>query len=417
MSEKVISKPGNGVEKEKVITAATVTETGVIDEVERVIERGEARAISLENIEKGLTALWQAAAKPRPGEEEQLVMRACVFNLVICVKTDDQLSDVTDTIAELTWGYPCRAIVLLHKPEEPTSEVSASISAHCQLPTGTGKKVCCEQITVVGTGEAADGIWSLVLPLLVPDLPVILWWPDDPCVESNLFERLLDTADRLIVDSRVFIDPSRTFAQLADFAKSDYNEVAFSDLSWTRLTPWRSMLAQFFDNRDYVQYLFDIERVDIHYEAPDDNQNPNFSEALLLLGWLSHQLGWQPAFKIQRKGSNATLILNRHGVPLTVVMHGHNDRVDDLGGITQIKLLASKPGPDGSEIHASFTITLTEDYEKAMAFIEEDDRPLVSRTVLFPKRSRTELLSEDLTIVRRDTMYEAALELAGHFNQ
>lgn len=411
----MLDRSNNGHEKSTQLIPAPPNGA---DEFDLVIEQGEAKGIALEAIEKGLTALWQSAAKPRPGETEQPVMRACVFNLIISIRDEEQLPDVTETITKLTWSYPCRAIVLVCKPEEAETSTEAFISAHCQLPTGTGKKVCCEQITIIGKGEAANGLWSMVLPLIVPDLPVILWWPGDPCVEEALFERLLDTADRVIVDSRAFVKPGVTFAHLATLSRGEYSATAFADLSWSRLTAWRSLIAQFFDQTRYRIYLENIDAIEIQYEAPDDYKYPNFSEALLLVGWLSTLLGWQPAFNIQRKGANAKLILNQKGAPLTVNLFGHNDRVDDLGGITQVKLTASMPALDDEEGRsASFTVKLTEDYERASSTIEEEGMATVVRSALFPKRDRTELLCEDLTVVRRDAIYEAALELAGQFSQ
>ncbi len=416
MSEIVAEKSNNNIEKEPLSVTSKPSDSGVPDEYELVIERGEARSISLEYIEKGLTALWQSAAKPRPGETEQAVSRACVFNLVICVDGDEGLAQVTETIAQITYSYPSRAIVLVLKPEEPQSTISAYISAHCQLPSG-GKKVCCEQITVVGTGTATEGMWSIVLPLLVSDLPVILWWPGDPILHGELFEHLLKTVDRVLVDSRSFANPPATFARLAELSSQRYAGVLFNDLCWTRLTPWRNLLSQFFDQPNYLAYLSQVDRLELHYEAPHDNTNPNFSEALLLVGWLATQLGWQPAFNLQRKGLNGTLILNQRGTPLTVVLHGHNDRVDELGGLTQVQMIASKPGTEPGETRmASFTIALSDDYEHAMTFIEEDDSPLITRNLLFPRRDKTELMLEDLGIVRRDRVYEASLELAGHFS-
>src|SRR4051794_778588 len=120
LSEKVADKSNNNVVKDGQLGAANATaEASAPDEFELLIERGEARPIGIENIEKGLTALWQAAGKSRPGESDQLaVTRACVFNLVISVDGDQALAEVTETIAQLTWSYPCRAIVLVLKPEE-----------------------------------------------------------------------------------------------------------------------------------------------------------------------------------------------------------------------------------------------------------------------------------------------------------
>ncbi len=419
MSEKVVGSSKNGVSKETLVNTSTLTETGMVDEVSLVIEEGEAKEVSLTNIEKGLTALWQAAGKPRTGEAEPPVSRACVFNLVICVNGDEALNAVTQIIASITYSYPSRSIVLVRKPDEPTAPISAFISAHCQLPTSTGKKVCCEQITVVGKGESANGLWSLVLPLLVPDLPVMLWWPNEPILEGPLFTRLAKTADRLIVDSRTFDRPSQTFARLAQLAQGDYRDTSFSDLGWSRLTPWRNTLAQFFDDPNLRPFLAHISKLEIDYEAPQDNAQPNFSEALLLVGWLANQLGWQPAFNLRKKGSNATLILNQGGNPLTVTFNGHNDRTDEIGGITRIQMEAdtSDEQEDSNYHTATFSIEQDNESERATTKISVDNNKPVVSSVLFPKMNTTDLLCEDLNVVRRDQLFEDALALAGHFSQ
>jgi glucose-6-phosphate dehydrogenase assembly protein OpcA len=419
LSEKVVDSSKNGVLKETLVNSSTLTETGMVDEVSLVIEQGEAKEVSLTNIEKGLTALWQAAGKPRTGEAEPPVNRACVFNLVICVNGDEELNAVTQIIASITYSYPSRSIVLVRKPDEPTAPISAYISAHCQLPTSTGKKVCCEQITVVGKGDSVNGLWSLVLPLLVPDLPVMLWWPHEPVLDGPLFTRLVPTADRLIIDSRTFDRPSQSFARLAQLAQGEYRSTAFSDLGWARLSPWRSTLAQFFDDPKLRPFLLHISRVEIDYEAPQDNAQPNFSEGLLLVGWLAKQLGWQPAFNLRKKGPNAILILNQGGLPLTVIFNGHNDRTDDTGGITRIQLEADTADEEGSEdAHtATFSIEQDNESERAITKIVVDNNQPMINNVLFPQRDTIDLLCEDLNMVRRDQLFEDALALAGHFSQ
>jgi glucose-6-phosphate dehydrogenase assembly protein OpcA len=420
MSDQTIKSSGNGVVKQQSkFTVATHIENAERDEIELVIEQGVAKQItSLADIEKGLTMLWQAAAKPKQGDDpdQQAVMRACVFNLIILVEGEQQLEEVTQVIAQITYAYPCRAIVLVQKPDLSLDDLTAYISAHCSLPQGSGRKVCCEQITIIGSKDADDALYSMVLPLLVSELPVILWCPSEPNMYSELFRQTIETADRLIVDSRTFRNPSETFNQLAELLYSEYHNTAFSDLSWGRLTPWRSMLAYLFDSAEFQPYLQFVEKLEIQYEAPDDNSNPNFSEALLFVGWLANQLHWKPAFKMQQRGMNGTLYLNQDGSPLLVHFFGHNDRVDDLGGMTQMKLFSYKPG-DGNEVsQAVFTIGLTEDYERVVATVEENGEIVKSRSALFPKRPNTELLCEDFTVIGHDDVFEHSLGLAGQFN-
>lgn len=406
MAEKIMNRSSNG--SQKPAGAATV-------EFEDVIIRGEAKPTPLENIEKGVTALWQTATKTKDDGEitdaaQTPVMRACVLNLVIYTETEEGLEQVTEIVARLTWAYPCRAIVLLARSDRPADSMNAWISAHCQLPDPKGSKVCCEQITIEGSLEASERLASMVLPLLVPDLPVVIWWPGDPALEGPFFERLMDTSDRLIVDSRRFEDPVRSFNRLAQLSEMRFRGVAISDLNWARLTPWRRLIAQFFDAPEIMPYLSHVDRITIDYEAPDKGNNPNFSEALLLVGWLGHQLGWKAAFTLQKeRGFDASLMVNAGGRPLPIDFIGHDDRLDEEGGITGITLNASIPVEGRSAV---FSIKLDDDYEHAEIITQEKDKAPRSRMVSLQKRDETDLLGEDLAVVKHDRMYEASLALA-----
>jgi glucose-6-phosphate dehydrogenase assembly protein OpcA len=378
-----------------------------------IIEHGQAQSIALEDIEKGITALWQAADKSsRLSETETAVMRACVMNLIICTHTDREMEIATKAIARLTWSYPSRSIVLLTKPEEPDDEVISWISAHCQMPDPKGSKVCCEQITIEGHGSAADRINSMVLPLLVSDLPVVLWWMEDLRMDNTLFEYLLYTVDRLVVDSRAFRDPATSFRELTKMAETNQYNTRFSDLNWARLTPWRSAIAQLFDAPNCTAYLDYLEKIEIEYEAPYDEDHPNFSEAMLLVGWLAKTLDWKPAFSMKVRGSNASLILNKNGEPLKVDFHGHNERKDDVGGITSVRLFASNPKLNSE---ATFTVSLGDDYEHAVSKVEENEVTIMAFNSILPLREATELMHEELSIVGRDAQYEGALQVAGQF--
>lgn len=404
MTDKTINRTDNG---------SQAPQGGTATAYEDVIIRGEAKTIELENIEKGVTAIWQAASKTKEdGDSSVAVMRACVLNLVIYTDSENGLEQASETVAQLTWSYPCRAIVLVARPDEGEDSMNAWISAHCQLPDPSGKKACCEQITIEGYGPAAERLGSMVLPLLVADLPVVLWWPGDPTLEGPLFERLMDASDRLIVDSRRFSDPVRSFKRLAELSEMRYRGVAFNDLNWARLTPWRRLIAQFFDPPNIMPFLSRIDKITIDYEAPDDNNEPNFSEALLLIGWLGVQLGWKAAFTLQKAeaGSNASLIVNSGGRPLPIELIGHNDRTDEVGGITAIKIEASLPKEGRA---ATFSIRLNEDYEHAEVITQEEGKPDRNRVVGLQHRDETGLLSEDLAVVKHDRMYEQALALAG----
>lgn len=383
---------------------AAVKDALANDEVESVIIRGEAEAVKLDNIEKGLTRLWQAAGKPRAGEGGSPVMRACVLNLVIFADSGAHLGPVTEVITKLTWSYPCRALVLVSEPQETGDDMKAFISAHCQQPNSSGNKVCCEQITIHGVGAASDRLTSMVLPLLVPDLPVVVWWPGDPPMQGHTFERLLDNADRFISDSSQFTDFVGGLSHMAELVDAEnYRHIVISDFNWARLTTWRRLIAQFFDEPHLLPYLFNVDKIEIEFVAPDDGKQPNVAMGLLLVGWLACKLNWQPAFGLKQRGKNSSLILNQNGQPLNIEFNGHTQPHNVSGGITSVKITSVIENQE-----AIFAVSLDENTGLAYTMTEENNMPH-TRQVMLPMRDSAELLIEELQEVNRDATYEQIL--------
>src|SRR4029079_15347299 len=111
------------------------------------------------------------------------------------------VDEVTTTVGELTSCHPNRAIVVGATPGAADELLAAWVQAHCQMPGPGRPQVCCEQITIEARGPAVARVPGTVLPLLVPDLPVMFWWPRGAPFDDPLFARLCDLADRVIVDS------------------------------------------------------------------------------------------------------------------------------------------------------------------------------------------------------------------------
>lgn len=87
----------------------------------------------------------------------------------------------------------------------------------------------------------SDHADSVVLPLLLPDAPVVVWWPvNAPSVPAK--DPLGALAQRRITDMYAVEAPLAALdARVSSYAPGD------TDLAWTRLTPWRSMLAAALD--------------------------------------------------------------------------------------------------------------------------------------------------------------------------
>ena len=83
---------------------------------------------------------------------------------------------------------------------------------------------------------------SVVLPLLLPDSPVAIWWPTNAPLDPAT-DPLGSLAQRRITDAAAV---TRGKQQAMHTLCSSYAP-GNTDLAWTRLTPWRALLASALD--------------------------------------------------------------------------------------------------------------------------------------------------------------------------
>ena len=134
----------------------------------------------------------------------------------------------------------------------------------------------CEAVVMRMHGRLALHAESVALPLLAPDVPVVTWWHCDP-PERIAYDPLGVVADRRVTDASVTADPVAALRRRAeDYAPGD------TDLSWTRITGWRTLIASAFDT-------VASPAVGVRIMA-----SPTDPGAVLLAGWLKARLGIQP---------------------------------------------------------------------------------------------------------------------------
>ncbi len=171
------------------------------------------------------------------------------------------------TLAGLAERHPSRTILLLPRPDDDDC-LEAEATLEC-FPFG-GRSVCAEVISVRLGGERARHPASVVLPLLVADLPVFCRWRGKPAFDA-VFDELVGVVDRLIVDSTEWGDElAPAYLQLA----RRFERTAISDIAWARTERWRRMLAAAWP-----------------FEARAIRVRGTRAQALLLAGWLQSRLG------------------------------------------------------------------------------------------------------------------------------
>ena len=144
-----------------------------------------------------------------------------------------------EALAGLAERHPSRGILLLPRPDDPRDELDAEVDVRCFRNDALGREVCAEVIAIRLNGPRAQAPASVVLPLLISDLPVFLRWRGRLPFGEQPFEELIDVVDRVIVDSREWEEPARDLPLLAELS----GRVALSDIAWARTLPWREALA------------------------------------------------------------------------------------------------------------------------------------------------------------------------------
>jgi glucose-6-phosphate dehydrogenase assembly protein OpcA len=122
-----------------------------------------------------------------------------------------------------------------------------------------------------------------IVPLLVPDLPVFVWRPGALAWDDELLGRLLDVADRFIIDSASCTDATAVLSDLAGRKRDD--RWSPGDFAWSRLAPWREAVAALFDAPDTAHLPARLERVVVRYGAGGDR-----SGAALLGAWAADRI-------------------------------------------------------------------------------------------------------------------------------
>jgi glucose-6-phosphate dehydrogenase assembly protein OpcA len=356
---------------------------------------GERTHIDVRAIERELTTLWKQAAEG----QGSAVTRTCVLNLVVGTGGGRVAEEATATIARLTARHPNRAIVISAIPGAADELLDAWVQAHCQLPGPGRPQVCCEQISIEARGPAVTRVHGTILPLLVPDLPVMLWWPHGEPFDDPLFARLCALTNRTIVDSASFAAPEAALPRLAALLDT---HTAISDLAWARLTPWRELIAQFFDAPAMAPHLAEIGQIAVEYEGRP-GQAPDRTQAFLLIGWLGSRLGWRPLAAPEERDGATSLALGGPNGQVRIELRAVEPKEDALDRLATVTLACAR---------GRFTVARADAPDAAVARAEVEGMLPLQRMVRLERMDEAALLIEELRLLGRDRGFEGALRLA-----
>jgi len=229
---------------------------------------------------------------------------------------------------------------------------------------------------------------SIIVPLLVRDLPVALWWPNDPPFLSHRAGRLLPLADRLIVDGSAWSGNGlEILAQLAEVA--DGTTLYAIDWALLRQSRWREAIASVYDLPDLRPHLGAVRRIDVEY-APDEPGDPdgatNVVRPLYHVAWLASRLGMTVHEPMRREHDGrriATLRQRNHEVE--VVLRPADSALAS-GSTVRVVITSRLRGTNlvGEVTAGDRDVEVT---------VHDDGRERVRRTYLAPRLNEVDLLS------------------------
>ncbi len=280
------------------------------------------------------------AARALSARRSTGIASGLVMTLIV-MSTTQQYSQAFDAAQATAAEHPSRILMVL------TSK-STKTAMDAEIRIGEG--VPGDMITLRLSGELTDHADSVVLPLLLPDLPVVAWWPGrGPELPSQ--DPVGSLARLRITDATNSDDPVGTLVARARGPHS----AADTDLSWTRLTRWRALIASALD-----QCRRPVSAAAV--EAAEDN-----APAALMAAWLDARLG----------------------VPVQMTT--------SMGpGITAVRLRTE-----------AGEVAIRRNSKSESGYIVPD-QPV--RTAALARRSRVELLSEELRRLGPDVIFEQALD-------
>lgn len=284
--------------------------------------------------------------------------RTAVMTLIAVAPGDEQAYGATGALRSLAGHHPSRIVIL-----RPDADSVPHLDARTTLYAyeSDHHRFNFEEVHLDIGGQAAHHLDSLVEAFTLSDLPVVVWYVNSI---PEAHDPLLTVASAILIDSRDAPDTGRLRSLLALARRR-----TLVDLSWSRLQPWRELLAALFDPPANRTWLDAVDQVEVlGKEGP----------RRLLGGWVAAQTGIAPR--------RITLGSARH---------------------VSVRMTAEQSGQK-----ASFTVERADGQRLVAAEAVIPGGPPFHDTTLLPEDPLATSLANALTHLRPDPIWERALSAA-----
>ena len=235
--------------------------------------RWVGKGVTAEDVKAELDRLHRAAGGPG-----RVLALARTLNLIVVPCSDRREKSVEKALDGLASHTPSRTLVLR---EHGKDRVDANLVMECVSAVAAGQVgLCHDRVLLTMDPPRLEHSASLLAPLLVTDLPTILWLPEPRSAIPDA--ALLERAQCLLVDSGA--GGESMLGRLAELAAG----IRVHDLAWGRLEYWRAATAAAFHPPEHRRLLPALGKVELRYEPL------GLAAGLLLAGWIAARAGWRP---------------------------------------------------------------------------------------------------------------------------
>jgi glucose-6-phosphate dehydrogenase assembly protein OpcA len=253
------------------------------------------------------------------GDESDLAIPARVLNLVAVVDRQWR-GEIENRLERVGRYHASRTVLCAVEPGRHTIDARATVIVDHEGLAGEFATTHEHVVVDIGT-EHVSHLDSIVDPLVVTDLPTMLWAPHG---HNEAIDALLPLAQAVLLDSVDEPDIEDAIGRARALSQRAY----VVDLAWLRSTPWRERIAASFGPSRYRLQLPTISSVEIRH-------HPESAVAgVLLLGWLASRLGWAPGALAAHRGVLEGRARTRKGEVRLVLKPAPEQPVRGLEGLT-----------------------------------------------------------------------------------
>jgi glucose-6-phosphate dehydrogenase assembly protein OpcA len=250
---------------------------------------------------------------------DETLAPARVLNMVVVVDREWK-GEIANRLQRVGRYHPSRTVLCAVEDRRETLDARAVMSYE-ESKNGGGLGVIREVVEIDMGPEHLSYLGTIVDPILVSELPTVLWSPHghEEAVASVLY-----MIDVVLLDSDDLLDPPEAFRRANELLRSAY----VVDLAWLRTTPWRERLAASFDPPSRCAALARGAGT-----APRHRTSSRAS-AMLLAGWLASRLRWETGPLSSLNGAGLEGAASGPNGPVGVKLEGADQDTPGLAGVT-----------------------------------------------------------------------------------